>query len=28
VRPLDMFTEQVVVEGKTYPRFTFVSEDV
>ncbi|HIZ51036.1 MAG TPA: DUF1653 domain-containing protein [Candidatus Pseudomonas excrementavium] len=28
VRPLEMFTEMVVVEGKTYPRFTFISEDV
>ena len=28
VRPLEMFTEEVEVEGKTLPRFTFVSEDV
>ena len=28
VRPLDMFTEEVEVDGKTQPRFTFISEDV
>ena len=28
VRPLEMFTEEVVVDGKTSPRFTFISEDV
>ena len=28
VRPLEMFTEEVVVDGKTLPRFTFISEDV
>lgn len=28
VRPLGMFTEEVTVDGKTQPRFTFVSEDV
>ncbi|NLY57673.1 MAG: DUF1653 domain-containing protein [Gammaproteobacteria bacterium] len=28
VRPLEMFVEQVQVDGKTLPRFTFVSEDV
>ena len=28
VRPLDMFTEEVEVDGKTRPRFTFISEDV
>ncbi len=28
VRPLEMFIEEVEVEGKTLPRFTFVSEDV
>ena len=28
VRPLTMFTEQVEVDGKTSPRFTFISEDV
>ena len=28
VRPLDMFTEEVEEDGKTQPRFTFISEDV
>ncbi|SDS39447.1 Protein of unknown function [Halopseudomonas litoralis] len=28
VRPLEMFTEEVVVDGKALPRFTFISEDV
>ena len=28
VRPLEMFIEEVEVEGKTLPRFTFISEDV
>ncbi len=28
VRPLDMFTGNVVVEGEPTPRFTFISEDV
>ena len=28
VRPLSMFAEEVTVEGKTRPRFTFISEDV
>ena len=28
VRPLEMFTEEVVVDGNTLPRFTFISEDV
>ncbi|WP_185266577.1 DUF1653 domain-containing protein [Halopseudomonas xiamenensis] len=28
VRPLEMFTGNVEVEGKTHPRFTFISEDV
>ncbi|PRB82181.1 DUF1653 domain-containing protein [Pseudomonas sp. MYb185] len=28
VRPLDMFTEEIEVGGKTHPRFTFISEDV
>ncbi|MEJ6654829.1 MAG: DUF1653 domain-containing protein [Pseudomonas sp.] len=28
VRPLGMFIEEVIVDGKTLPRFTFISEDV
>ena len=28
VRPLDMFTEELEVDGKKCRRFTFVSEDV
>ena len=28
VRPLEMFVEEVVVDGKTSPRFTFISEGV
>lgn len=28
VRPLDMFTGTVVVDGDPTPRFTFISEDV
>lgn len=28
VRPQAMFEERVEVDGKVYPRFTFVSEDV
>ena len=28
VRPLGMFIEEVEVDGKTSPRFTFISEDV
>lgn len=28
VRPLAMFMEEVEVDGKTSPRFTFISEDV
>lgn len=27
VRPLDMFVEAVEYEGKTVPRFTFISEE-
>lgn len=28
VRPLAMFTEQVMRDGESHPRFTFVGEDV
>lgn len=28
VRPLDMFTQDVELDGERLPRFTFVSEDV
>ncbi|GAB5412465.1 MAG: hypothetical protein Cons2KO_00680 [Congregibacter sp.] len=28
VRPLGMFTESVVIDGKTVPRFAFVSDAV
>jgi hypothetical protein len=28
VRPLDMFTSNVVLDGQPTPRFTFISEDV
>ena len=28
VRPLDMFTGNVEVDGEPTPRFTFISEDV
>ena len=28
VRPLQMFTEQVTIDGEAYPRFTFIGEDV
>ncbi|WP_304638449.1 DUF1653 domain-containing protein [Pseudomonas sp.] len=28
VRPLAMFIEQVTRDGESYPRFTFVGEDV
>ncbi|MFA5678985.1 MAG: DUF1653 domain-containing protein [Pseudomonas sp.] len=28
VRPLEMFVEEIEVDGKTSRRFTFVSEDV
>ncbi len=28
VRPLDMFTGNVVLDGGLTPRFTFISEDV
>lgn len=28
VRPLEMFAGQVMVDGKAYPRFTFIGEGV